>query len=415
MVVRAALALALSACTLPDVRFTASDGATADTPTCQGDACQQACEGGTTTSVSGIVYAPNGTLPIPNATVFVPSGPLPPRSAPASCDRCAPPAGAVVTTSSDAAGQFRLTDVPPGTNVRIAFQIGRWRREVVIPTVAKCSDTRLDGQVTRLPRNAAEGDLPHIAITTGTGDALECLLRKLGVDAAAFTSDAGGGDIHLFAGAGGTTALATGGSLGPAATLWSDARLGAYDMVMINCEATAQPHTAAELQALTGYADRGGRVFLTHLSNVWIAGSPELSTIATFGMSQNLGPGTDLIDTTSPRGAALRAWSTAIGASTGNGQFALNQVWQTTTVLDTANATRFTYRATGAQQFQVTVPLAQPEGQRCGRVTFSDIEVDDSSISSPTVAFPAGCSVAPLMPQEQILAFLVFEAGTCMP
>src|SRR5947209_13872405 len=67
-------------------------------------------QGGTPTSVSGTVYAPNGTLALYGATVYIPRldpGPLP---AGPQCDRCDPngelPGGAIARAISDEAGHF---------------------------------------------------------------------------------------------------------------------------------------------------------------------------------------------------------------------------------------------------------------------------------------------------------------------
>ena len=45
--------------------------------TCTG-LCQQqvSCPAGKTTSLSGTVYAPNGTDPLPNVTVYIPNAPV---------------------------------------------------------------------------------------------------------------------------------------------------------------------------------------------------------------------------------------------------------------------------------------------------------------------------------------------------
>ena len=48
-------------------------GAEAAAQTCIGSACQVTCPGNATTSVSGVVYAPNGTDPLPNVTVYIPT------------------------------------------------------------------------------------------------------------------------------------------------------------------------------------------------------------------------------------------------------------------------------------------------------------------------------------------------------
>ena len=113
---------------------------------CAGLACVQAgpvCEGGRSTSVSGTVFMPNGTLPLPNVTVYVPKGTVPPLPAAVSCDRCDRilAGDARVQTTSDVEGHFTLDNVPAGRNVPLVIQSGRWRRRLVLPNVAACSRT----------------------------------------------------------------------------------------------------------------------------------------------------------------------------------------------------------------------------------------------------------------------------------
>ncbi len=78
----------------------------------------------------------------------------------------------------------------------------------MIPSLTTCANNALTNKdQTRLPRTKAEGR-SRIAVTTGMSDALECLVRRIGVADSEFTNDAGTGRVHLYAGGGGATAFA---------------------------------------------------------------------------------------------------------------------------------------------------------------------------------------------------------------
>jgi hypothetical protein len=196
-----------------------------------------------TTSVSGVVYDPAGRVPLYNAVVYVvdPTT-LKPLSQRAQCEACKAhfPESATAVTLTNANGSFRLTDMPAGKDVPLIIQLGKWRRVVTIPMVSPCSDTRLPADLTRLPRNSSEGDLPKIAVTTGGSDALECLLKKIGVDVAEFTSDSGSGRVNLFQGYRASSTINVNGVSQPLHTaedLWASSdKMLDYDMILMGCE-----------------------------------------------------------------------------------------------------------------------------------------------------------------------------------
>jgi hypothetical protein len=147
--------------TCGDGLFCSDDGRCLSTP-CQGLQCQQVtCPAGGTTSISGIVYAPNGTLPLSNATVYVPTTDVKAFTAGAACQRCddALSGNPLVVTTTDSFGKFTLGNMPVGTNIPVVVQIGKWRRQIVIPSVGQCVDTPLTTAETRMPKNQSEGDI----------------------------------------------------------------------------------------------------------------------------------------------------------------------------------------------------------------------------------------------------------------
>ena len=104
---------------------------------CTGLRCnQKQCSGGGDTTVTGTVFAPNGKLPLYNAIVYVPNGTPAALTKGASCDKCGAVTGdPVVTAITDANGKFTLQNVPSGKDIPLVIQIGKWRRQVVMPMV----------------------------------------------------------------------------------------------------------------------------------------------------------------------------------------------------------------------------------------------------------------------------------------
>jgi hypothetical protein len=388
-------------------------------------------EGGNPTSISGTVFAPNGTLALYGATVYIPRldpGPLP---AGPQCDRCDPsgelPGGAIARTTSDEAGHFSLSNVPVGTDIPLIIQIGKWRRKALIPAVTKCTDNALPAAVTSLPKNKSEGDLPKIAVASGSNDALDCLIRKLGVSDSEFTSDAGNGSIHLYNANGFSSIGST--MLAPATTLWGNPhKLQSYDIVMNPCqgEQAAAEKSQAMMDNMKAYADMGGRVFASHYGNVWIGGEFGKAThapavwkdIATW-VDNYPDASSDVIDTmNNPKGASFATWMANVGGSTSQGSVAIdpNTFRQSVNTLDATKAERWVYWDTGtaqyAQNFQFTTPNEMPANARCGKVVFSDMHVGGGTL--PSGSFPTGCSTGTLSPQEKALAFMFFDIASCV-
>ncbi|HRC57020.1 MAG TPA: carboxypeptidase-like regulatory domain-containing protein [Kofleriaceae bacterium] len=414
-----------------------------DSPTCEGIGCKQVqCTGGGTTSISGTVFAPNGTLPIYNATVYVPLRPLDPIVSGASCDRCAELSGnPLVRTTTDEQGRFTLTNVPATTDVPVVIQVGKWRRVITVPSVPECTDTAVATGMTRLPKNKTEGDMPRMALATGEADALECMLRKIGIDESEITNSAGTGRVHLFQGAGGTGQFdaARGGATftGAATTLWdTEAKLSAYDVVFLSCEGEGNRtvgKTTAAKAAMRAYADKGGKVFTSHWHLEWLAGNtPPWDNAITFYFNghatgettlPDLGNITADIDATFPKSDALSKWLLNVGASTVRGKIDLRDAQHTAIGFNPTYTERWIhYPAAGArrpsvQYASLTTPLEKPATEKCGRVVFSDIHVSSGDLSANNLLYPSGgctTNVATLSPQEKVLAFMMFDIASCV-
>jgi hypothetical protein len=426
-----------------------TDGRCKGDDDCEGLECQVAActnQGKPDTTISGTVFAPNGTLPLYGIKVYVPNAPVPAMTEGAECSRCttddqlpgSPVNGIAVTT--DEAGKFTLTGVPSGQNIPLVITSGKWRRQLTIANVAECADTSLPATETRLPKNKSEGDIPKIALTTGNADSLECLLRRMGIDDSEISAGGGAGRIQLYTG-NGPSSFQSGfpggsGSLPNATTLWDDVnKLKAYDIVILSCEGSQRPDTKQQggLNAMKAYADLGGRVFASHWHNIWIGGNftgggqPAVASwlpIATWGSIGDPANGSvNIIDEQSnPKGSAFATWMVNVMGSTTRGEIPLqdNTIKSTATTVDTGRAERWTFLQTGGggngrpQNFQFTTPVEAPADGKCGKVVFSDMHV---SGNGSTTAYPGGCgdpTPRALTPQEKALAFMLFDLASCV-
>ncbi len=389
---------------------------------------------GCPTSISGTVYDPAGKLPLYNVVVYEPSEALAPLNVGASCETCdgnfsgRPVAAAV----SDAAGHFKLEGLKATENVPIVVQVGKWRRQITIPSITACQDNVLeDPELFRLPRNKSEGDLPQMAVVRGGSEALECLIRKLGVDDAEFTPDSGDGRVHLYVSEGGTAtagtaSMASGAALGSDDSLLDDmAKMKGYDMILLGCEGTdniIEGRPVAQYFNVRNYADQGGRIFGSHYHDKFIWNDktedmpyPDVVKFAS-GASPLPSPATGNINVDFPKGAAMADWLVNVKASTTRGQISI--IDAENTVQSVMNPAAISWISSPESKnpgapiyFSFPTPI---EGAACGRMVFSDIHVASGSGDNGKTAFPDGCTNPELTPQQAALAFMIFDLSSCV-
>jgi hypothetical protein len=403
------------------------------------------------TTIKGTVYAPNGTLPLYGITVYVPNAPVGAMPDGAQCSRCNEdlPGNPLVRATTDENGQFTITGAPAGQNIPLIITSGKWRRQIMIPSVGQCMDNSLGAAETRLPKNRSEGDIPKIALSTGGADSLECLLRRMGIDDSEIGKEGTDQRIHLYTDkdssgqgvdqfkggfAGGTGGFTDSGGL------WSDvAKLKAYDIVILSCEGGqhTESKSLADLQAMKAYADFGGRVFMSHWHNVWIGGNftnsnnatggnpklPEWTPIAQWqSVNDPNDPAFDIIDeNNNSKGTAFANWMKVVEPTTTRGEIPIQNgtAKSTCTTVDNTKAERWTYLkgTMRPQNFPFTTPVEAAADQRCGKVVFSDMHVSGDG-GNPGQSYPDTCgdagTPAAMTAQEKALAFMLFDLASCV-
>jgi hypothetical protein len=430
---------------------------------CTGIACNvQSCGGNPSqTVVTGYVYAPNGTLPLYDVQVFIPNTTLTPFTPGVQCDNCGAPLSGepIATALSDPTGHFSLTGVPSGTNIPIVVQLGKWRRQAYIPTVAPCTTNTLTetgaGALTRLPQNQMDSDppntasIPHVALTTGGCDQMGCMLTKLGIDASEFGSQSDGYNkaINVYAG-GNLTDVPLDPSWTPAMNLWGDAtNLATYDEAIFSCECEEDPATkgggfgAAAYGVVTDYLNAGGRIFTTDFQYVWYKYSPDpmigeaTSGSPTIGLGEIVGGAPSggnpmTLSTTIPKAVSLSAWLKNVfsGVMLPSGvTYALDTYSQMNEVdpdyvfsniqsLDPSSTITWASSPSpaGPRIFTVDTPVGVASDKQCGRGVHIDAHVDQPPTQEVENGYPTtGCS-ATLKADEAAFAFFFFDLSSCI-
>jgi hypothetical protein len=393
---------------------------------------QVTCPGGGTTSVSGNVYIPSGELALYNAMVYVPDAELRPFTAGPSCG-CEITGEPIASALTDSSGHFVLENVPVGPDIPIVVQVGEWRREFKLDSVEACVDTPIADRTLRLPSKQSEGDIPKIAVATGFFDALECLVRKLGIAPEEFTHPTESGRVNLYAGHQGAERLATGDPFPPAAALWADLpSLQMYDIVLLSCEGpdtgSYGDKNARAMQAMYDYLNTGGRAFMSHYQEIWFQRGPApFPDLATYMDDPNFGTElTAQVVTTFPKGEAMADWALANGASAAQGEIQIEGAQRTILQENPAYAQRWLASESPqtVQYLSANTPLGATEADQCGRVVLSDLHVsagdlpegDDpgDDVSEAGTGFPDGCVTSGFSPQEKLLAFMLFDISACV-
>jgi hypothetical protein len=422
---------------------------------CSGLQCQLdkpgECAAGTGTTISGQVFDPAGKVPLYNVLLYVNNTALGPIPTGASCDRCDSPISGtpVAAALSGADGKFKIMNAPSGTNIPLVIQIGKWRRKIILPTVTKCQDNVFnDPNTVRLPRNMndrATGDMagdvhmPLIALSTGHSDALDCLLRKIGVSDSEFTPDSGSGRVHMYVGGAGKSGdqgaktLVSGGTFADSyGTLFPNyGKMAGYDMLILQCEGEQLANEKMPfLGNMKRYADNGGRIFAGHLHSAWIrTGLPPWPATANWiGVGSDLpSPVTANIDTSFPKGGSMADWLVNTGASTTRGQISLIMGQHSVADVTMPAARRWVWVPQNTNDSQMrpstqyltfNTPVEAKADNQCGRVVFTDVHVSlgGGDSSHPETPFPNGCvsPIPALTAQEKTLEFMFFDLSSCV-
>jgi hypothetical protein len=432
-----------------------------------------ASSGKPSTQLTGKVYAPNGTQPLYNALVYIPNSPLPAITTGPSCERCQDeklgnPIAAAVTGAD---GSFALKNIPAGVSFPLVVKMGKWRRVVTIPAVPNCTSVALTPDQTRLPRSmtdaAAENvqyvNIPRFAVVTGMVDAMECVLRKIGVSDSEFTlptvaapgrvqmyrapvnfkrdgitisSNRGGGGVMgctKFA-SGSTTQCASARDVdvvqAKLSTLFTNNKLNQYDIAVMDCEGNDNDHDTYDVPLRT-WANSGGRVFASHFSYMYLNDEAEFKQSAVWGGTEpdTFGDATTgIIDRANPKGLALNNWLGNLNGwspTYGEGYISITDPRHYVKSVNTGSE-RFIYTDTSVQingaaiaganaiqQYGFNTPWGASASNICGRVLYSAFHVAGVSNAADKV-FPHYCSTGELTAQEKVLMFMLFDLSACV-
>jgi hypothetical protein len=395
---------------------------------------------GQPTTLTGTVVAPNGHDPISNAFAYVPTsvGTFP---ATVSCELCNQPvddASATVTTGADGSFVLDISNLAATAQIKLTVNKGRFRRATTIPIKA-CTSNVVPSGSTTLPGKAGTGDdVPKIAVATGNKDQLDVVLAAMGLDAMA-GFDCYEGRIQPTSGTLKTLTTPCGkrGNLTSIEDLLgNETKLESYNLLFLSCvPGKFKSLTASQQTTITSnlktWTQKGGRLFVTDNSydylaqafpnDVGFAGGDTAIDAANVGVGNNSSP---LSYAGKINDATLAAWMAQVGAIPPGGstltlsgymnKWSVVQSLPATTVdeVDATNAQAYSSATSTTAGPAMTYPQSikfdvAGAGGACGRAIYTSYHTLDSTTASvdPTVQ---------LSPQERVLEYLMFEAGSCV-
>lgn len=391
-----------------------------------------------TTTISGTVYDPrtSNALPLPNVLVYASTAPV---SAPTSGVQCLTyqaPSGANIVSYTYTAvdGTFTLQNIPQNASYTIVIQAGKWQRQ--FPETVGTS--ALTGLALNMPANHNQGNIPMIAIATGSVDGVECVLLHMGIDQAEFSDDNSDpgftNHIHLYKGSYAAGADINASTPTESTLMTNSTTLNGYDMVMFPCQGSASDQaTATGATNLVNFANAGGRIFATHFSYAWldpaapynsqfVSSSNEGVANWTISPEAQINAGVGTVSTNFSDGATLAQWlqnSAATVAGTSNQvdistlRTDVSSVIPPTQSWVTLNSGTYSGQ-TGNPVMQMTfnTPVGASAANQCGRVMYNDYHVIALSNAAGKI-FPAECpSETSMSAQEEMLEYALFDLST---
>lgn len=360
------------------------------------------CSSGTSSSLTGTVYAPNGTDPLPNIYVYA-AAQVNPFPAGNFCNQCNMPLDAWYShTQSGPDGTFSLdlTDVPAGSDITFVINVGRFRKVTKLPVA--CGANMAPKAATTLPGSSADGDVPNIAVSTGNSDHLDQILTALGIT-----------QYDCYEGRSSTSSTPTCTPIDTLANLVGKSAsktIDDYNLLFISCAPDAYKSygTPALAANAASYVQAGGRMFVTDMSYDWVAqafpsaitwmgptGSPQPVDGANVGVAGTYNGNVDDMN--------LLAWLKNFGIANPVPIQGFLNPWSVQSSLP-MTSTEIVDGTVSYSGGSGDVPLTtQFDVSSCGRVVYSSYHT-------------AGGNVSPgnLLPQERILEYLMFEVGSCV-
>ncbi|MGH7280747.1 MAG: carboxypeptidase-like regulatory domain-containing protein [Polyangiaceae bacterium] len=347
---------------------------------------------GLTSTLTGTVLAPEGTIPIAGALVYFTDQTPDPIPDGTYCDKCVSlPDGTYTTTGSD--GTFSLP--APQGHFNLVVQKGQFRRVRPIDTVG--GPQKVDKTMTTLPgkMDKANGDdIPKMALIDADYDKIDESLGKLGL-AGAFDEYSEG----------------AGGANSQEALLSDPAKLAQYHFVFRGCSSCDDGYSSkgAYIKNLQDYVKAGGKLYVTDWSYEYVhQGWPQYLDFETDGET-GFGGGCigeyDAPATTIDPG--MKDWLGAQSITS----FSTEGNWSIITKVNSVNTTDADGNPTVVTP-HVWIAGTSPDGETpntvsfedgCGRVLFSTYHTEGTT----------GGGSTDFLPQEKALMYVLLEVSVC--